>query len=395
MNEKVSIIIPVYNIQGYVAKCIESVLHQEYLNLEIILIDDGSEDGTTELCEKYEQIDTRVNFVRQINQGVVEARKRAFALSTGAYVMFIDGDDYIDRNMVGELLEIITDKKAEVVTSGTFVHSGNAVAKVHDMVEEGEYTTQGELKNLFSKLIFKDNYTEYGILPYLCGKMYKRDVIKKLFKNFERNVKVGEDAAINYSIITGCTKIVVTHKIYYHYIMRGDSASHSAYEYFFDDMGYVYRYLKNNFEKNRYAAQQLLEQLEIFMVRTCLLGIKRNFKCSIPFYWPILKINSGSRIIIYGAGQIGRDYYKILQSMKSYNLLAWVDKKFDEYSKRGMAVLPPDIIEKIEYEYLIIAVKRQDMAEKIMDDLTRLYGVNQDKMIWVKPLDIIEISAEK
>ena len=99
-REQISIIIPVYNVKDYLTECLESVIHQTYRSLEIIIVDDGSTDGSSIICDKYEQLDKRIKVLHQQNEGVARARKRAISCATGKYICFVDSDDTIDCGMI-------------------------------------------------------------------------------------------------------------------------------------------------------------------------------------------------------------------------------------------------------------------------------------------------------
>ena len=107
MREKVSIIIPVYNVSEYLEQCLDSVVNQVYGNIEIIIIDDGSTDGSNEICEKYQKEYDNIILISQKNQGVARARKKAFEYVTGEYVGFVDADDYVRNDFVQELVNNI------------------------------------------------------------------------------------------------------------------------------------------------------------------------------------------------------------------------------------------------------------------------------------------------
>ena len=103
--EKVSVIVPVYNTRQYLGKCVESIIHQTYRHLEILLIDDGATDGSGELCDKYAEKDDRIRVVHQINKGISAARNKGLNLASGEYISLVDSDDYIEENIIKKMLE--------------------------------------------------------------------------------------------------------------------------------------------------------------------------------------------------------------------------------------------------------------------------------------------------
>ena len=103
MEGKVSIIVPVYNVESYLNECIDSIINQTYRNLEIILIDDGSTDLSGEICDRYKEIDSRILVIHQKNQGAANAKNNGLDLATGDYISFVDSDDFIEKDMYKKL----------------------------------------------------------------------------------------------------------------------------------------------------------------------------------------------------------------------------------------------------------------------------------------------------
>lgn len=110
MSELISIIIPVFNVRDYIGKCIESIIQQSYNNIEIIVINDGSTDGSGETCRQFADKDSRIVYVYQENQGLVGARKTGLLLAKGKYIVFADGDDYAEKDYVEKLYELMIKK---------------------------------------------------------------------------------------------------------------------------------------------------------------------------------------------------------------------------------------------------------------------------------------------
>ena len=124
MNEIVTVIVPVYNAVSYLEKCIESIINQSYIYLEIILVDDGSTDGSGTMCDEYAEKDDRIKVIHQANRGASSARNAALDVSKGEYVSFVDADDYIDSKMIELLLRALVDNTADVsVCSFNYVYN--------------------------------------------------------------------------------------------------------------------------------------------------------------------------------------------------------------------------------------------------------------------------------
>lgn len=116
MNELISIIIPVYNVEKYIGKCIDSLIKQKYDNLEIILIDDGSSDNSGEICDKYAKKDKRIKVIHKKNSGQADSRNIGISKASGKYIGFVDSDDYIDKDYYNRLYKTLVKNNADVVT---------------------------------------------------------------------------------------------------------------------------------------------------------------------------------------------------------------------------------------------------------------------------------------
>ena len=125
----ISIIIPVYNVGQYLDKCIKSVINQTYKDIEIICVDDGSTDASSEICDKYGKIDSRIKVIHKTNGGLVSARQAGLKVSRGKYVGFVDGDDWIDKEMYECMFQIIEKYKVDMVETGVVDSYGESLEK--------------------------------------------------------------------------------------------------------------------------------------------------------------------------------------------------------------------------------------------------------------------------
>ena len=206
---KVSIIIPVYNAIEYLKACIDSVLQQTYQNLEVILVDDGSTDGSGEICDSYAQSDERVQVIHQENQGVSIARNTGLTQVKGDYVQFVDSDDWLDPNMTEILVE---EMKAEVdlVVCG-FYEQNLEYAKVSAPADpKGIYD-----RNLYLGRITQNPYSfHYGVL---WNKLFRTELLKKQVQ-FQEAMDFGEDFIFNLKYLKHVRKIAVLDQPLYYYV---------------------------------------------------------------------------------------------------------------------------------------------------------------------------------
>ncbi len=188
--KKVSIIIPVYNGEKYLAECIESVLNQTYGNIELILIDDGSTDNSGKICDEYSQKDSRVIALHQPNSGVSIARNKALVVATGDYIGFIDADDIIKNNYYEIMTKSLEKSGLDIVMCDSAHFSDDAEKSVYD----------DTVNNLESGNILKENITS-DLLTELAGVVWKCVYKKELIKNnniyFPENLPLSEDRIFN------------------------------------------------------------------------------------------------------------------------------------------------------------------------------------------------------
>lgn len=213
MQQLVSIIIPIYNVESYLKRCIESVINQTYKNLEIILVNDGSTDNCGTICDKYKNKDNRIKVIHKKNGGLSDARNAGIEIATGKYLTFIDSDDYVSIDYIEYMINMLEEKKAQL-----------AICKVKEVwpnskLKDEAYT---KIQVLNSKQTFENLLLDKGIEVSSYAKLYSIDLFKKL--RFPKG-KVYEDTAIIYKIIANANRIVYGDKYCYYYISREGSIS--------------------------------------------------------------------------------------------------------------------------------------------------------------------------
>jgi len=212
--KKVSIIVPIYNVEKYLRKCIESILNQTYKNIELILINDGSPDNSADICVEYSKRDKRIKFISQDNSGVSIARNTGIKEATGDYILFIDSDDYIEKYTIETLVNSVEDKDMIVCS----------------YYKEKEEKPKKEMPVTQKYLVSKKNmlqqiHTNKAIYGYIWNKLYKKSIIDKYNIEFRSNIAICEDLLFNIEYLDKAdTDIVITNEKLYHYIMRGNSA---------------------------------------------------------------------------------------------------------------------------------------------------------------------------
>lgn len=214
--KKVSIIFPVYNVEKYISKAIESVQKQTYVEFELLIIIDGSPDNSKKIALEYSQNDNRIMVLEKKNGGLSDARNYGLEHATGDYIYFMDSDDWIEPKLLEDNIRMIEECNLDFIVFGYYQDNLN---NLDEMLDFTEVTPQlGELIK-GDKNLFLDSNT-LGLLGYAWNKIYRRDFIEKNNFRFEKGVSLVEDILFNTQLYVEADRIVFNKKPYYHYINR-------------------------------------------------------------------------------------------------------------------------------------------------------------------------------
>lgn len=220
---RISIIIPVYNVEKYLDKCLESVVGQTYSNLEIILVDDGSTDFSGTKCDEWAEKDTRIKVFHKINGGLMSAWKYGVERATGKYVGFVDSDDWIDEDMFEKLLKASIDNDAEM-TVCSFIRDGKDLYKQPTFLENGVYSSEDIRQKIYPIMLRKSQYLQRGLVPARWAKLFERNVLLGILCYCDENVSIGEDLLTTFAVMPSVNTLVILGDFYpYHY--RADNVS--------------------------------------------------------------------------------------------------------------------------------------------------------------------------
>lgn len=212
----VSVIISVYNVAPYIRKCIESIQNQTCKDVEIIAVDDGSTDESGEICDAMAKTDPRIVVVHKENGGNASARNAGIDTAKGEFIAFVDGDDYIEKDMYESLLDEMDNPKVFIAVGGIIITT----------LEGKEIVSVSKEKHLFSReeamLDFFDNRGTIGASA--CNKLFRKEVFKN---NRFNNDIIHEDTGLMPTLLDSCEGVAVCNRAFYHYVKRKNSASTS------------------------------------------------------------------------------------------------------------------------------------------------------------------------
>ena len=214
----ISIIIPVYKVEKYLEKCIQSVINQTYENLQIILVDDGSPDNCGKICDEYAKKDHRIEVIHKSNGGLSDARNKGLEIAKGEYIGFVDSDDYIEADMYEVLYNLLKQYNADVSICNFYTVSQGKISIKNADNGINEYNRIEILKEIL---------LDKNIQSYAWNKLYK----KELFDEIKYPIgKKYEDIGTTFYLLEKCNKVVVTGKSEYYYINRQDSIVNNVTE---------------------------------------------------------------------------------------------------------------------------------------------------------------------
>lgn len=254
MGEKISAIVPIYKVEQYLNRCIDSIINQTYTNLEIILVDDGSPDNCPKICDEYAKVDDRIKVIHKENGGLSDARNAGLNVATGDYIGFIDSDDWVHKDMYKILYKIMMEEKSDIVECNA--------KKINKYLDDMEVNLDFKSFNYNKEESIEALISENTVQQTVWNKLYKKDVIENIL--FEKG-KFHEDEFWTYQIFHRCDKLVHVDIDLYYYFQREDSIMGESYSINRLDaiQGRYNRYL---FIKDNYPKYVQLEKINLFYI---------------------------------------------------------------------------------------------------------------------------------
>lgn len=372
----ISVIIPIYNIENYIEECVNSIIDQLYRDIEIILVDDGSTDKSGQICDKYAQIDHRIKVVHKKNEGLVRARKTGLQEAKGSLIAYVDGDDWIEPNMISRLYQIMIENDVDIAMCGRFEDTGDTHRAVNHGIPEGKYDKQDLLEKVYPNMIVNGAFFEWGMFPGVWDKLWKREALYEYQMAVDERLAMGEDAACTYPALLHADSIYVLHECLYHYRQTATSMvkQNSDIELQRKRFNILYNSVNNLLEKYKDIydlREQWLEYVLFLMVpRADVLyhGIEK-----LDYLFPFPEVKKGSNIILYGMGTYGQLLYKHIKKTGFCNIFACADRNYIELAKQGVPAISPEEIGSYDYDAIVVANSFAKVRNAIYKDLCVKY----------------------
>ena len=221
MTEKITVIVPVYNVENYLNKCLDSIITQTYKNIEIIVVNDGSTDASGEICKEFAEIDHRIIYIEQENAGLSAVRNTGLEIMSGDYVTFVDSDDWIEQDYLETLYKKIVEYQADIAVGNYYSFNESEGMFYFHILGDSYYEKVYDNVSIFENLYDSQEMKSFALIS-AWGKLYKAGLFEQL--RFDIG-KLGEDGYLNQKIYLLAEKIVYIHKGIYSYRIRNNSLS--------------------------------------------------------------------------------------------------------------------------------------------------------------------------
>lgn len=415
---KVSVIIPVYNKQEYLEACIQSVQKQTIKEIELLCVDDGSTDNSLCLLKTMQKSDMRIHVFEQLNQGAGEARNRALNYAKGEFVCFLDADDFwLDHTALEKLYNCAVNQKTEICGGKFYINRNQQIIPV-DIYRNLNDNFGNKIKVKYRdyqydyyhpnfiyshKLLLNNNikfphYRSFEDPPFFVKAMFAADTFCIVdipfycYRNGDKKIYYDEEKMLD--VIKGITDNLLFSKD--KRLKRLHMLTYFRLLEFCDGEFKRYILAKNNFllkalERVNCAIQWdwLEERCNVNKRILKPLSYIQGDSTWVNFWYdksekwilPVQCMKSGSRIALYGAGEIGRSYFRQLWKMKDIFVCRWVDRNYVHISDLDYKVSAPEILTEIDFDYVLVAVASIEDALEIIDNLVQI-GILPYKIVW-------------
>lgn len=264
-----SIIIPIYNTEQYLITCIESILKQDFHNYEIILVDDGSTDGSSAICDNYTAKYSHIQCIHQKNSGHTTARQAGFKASQGTYIAFADSDDWVAPDMYTDMCAAAQQSHADIIHCDFIAAMPDREKICGIPFAPGYYTKEELIQSVYPKMIYSGTWFSFGAAPNIWNKIFKRELLAKFLFTIPKEIILGEDLLTTYSCLLEADSVYFIDKPYYYYRSRSNSYTHCMNERYLDNLHLLMENCIKMIDADRYPT--IRRQLDYYFAQQTLL----------------------------------------------------------------------------------------------------------------------------
>ena len=277
-----SIIVPIYNVEEYLEKCINSILNQTFRDFELILVDDGSPDNCPKICDEFAKRDFRIRVIHQENQGLVAARNIGVKNAVGDFICYVDGDDWVRKNWLNTMYEVIKKSNPDIIVFSAIKKYINKEEEIPFNINEGFYNKEELVKHIYPYMIYDKRlpFCKGLIFPVAWNKIYRATLLKRHFCK-DTKIRMGEDNAFVFEICYYANSIYFINEIFYIYNQLNVNSITSNYDSNrFSNNKILIKYI----ESNLYGKEEYLdEQINAFKAYWLIMAIFHEVKFNISF----------------------------------------------------------------------------------------------------------------
>ncbi|MCI6231456.1 MAG: glycosyltransferase [Selenomonas sp.] len=370
MNPLISIVVPVYNKEPYLAACIHSLQAQAYPDVEIILVDDGSRDGSPGICKQFSRKDERIFFIEEENRGQNGARLTGIEAAHGDWIIFVDADDYVSPQMCMMLLQ-----------NQNATHADSVHAAMQNVVHGEQKAISNQLTGVYpaceimkkflqNTIVIPERENKNEILnSSMCAILFSRALLLDVFRKMDLRIRFDEDTAGLFAMLLREKNVSYIPEILYYYRQLEDSASHTIIVDLIQQESYFGKYMAGQFRKAQMPedAYRIIDNQ--MLVSLFSYGGIHYFN-DYPGIFPFVEKKLEGKTFLYGAGRFGELFYKNRQDVP---IAGWVDKNYAKYQAREMDVQNPETLCVHDGDAVLVAIRRKRFADEAVAMLKQRY----------------------
>ena len=219
----VSIIVPIYNVEAELRKCVSSILAQTYKDIEVILVDDGSPDNSGAICDEFASKDNRIVVIHKENGGLVNARKSGLERSTGRFISYVDGDDWIEEDFIQNLVDCQQKYNVDIVAAGFAKDIGEDSERFTNVISSGFYDKTRMIAEVYPRMICAGPYFYFGVCSYVWNKLFKKELLYDCQMAVDSRISIGEDTCVVFPVLLKANSLYISENNSYHYYQKAYS----------------------------------------------------------------------------------------------------------------------------------------------------------------------------
>lgn len=268
VNPIISIVIPMYNSREYIEECLTSIMQQTIQGFEVIVVDDGSNDGSEYIAENFARNCDYIRVIHQKNAGVIKARKVGAQQAVGQYILNVDSDDFLLPTHLESIMAEIKHRKSDVIVTGYTDYLNGKTTQRMQNIQCGYYEREEILQNIIPRLMSCGKFYEFGIYPTLWTTCIRKEILIECQRTLDERYSIGDDISVTYPVILKANSLSIINETSYMYRIRNDSITHVFDKQFSERIIYLFSYLEKVL-----PTQTLLEKqfADYVVFETCIL----------------------------------------------------------------------------------------------------------------------------